>query len=104
MVRGLYFANHGQILPPSCPTQAKLLTCEGGEWWAGRLAQLPELWVSERGGCEWMMYTSPADPHSVYCLMWINGVYFEGASGKLVDDDDESAGPSPPLDELIRTP
>jgi len=51
-----------------------------------------------------MMSTDAVDPYSVLCLMWINGVYFEGASGKLVDDDDESAGPSPPLDELIRTP
>jgi hypothetical protein len=98
MVRGLYFANHGQILPPSCPTQAKLLTREEGESWVQLLAQWPELWVSERGGCEWMMYTGPADPHGVLCLMWINGVYFMGASGEFVDDDDEdSTVPSPPL-------
>jgi hypothetical protein len=98
MVRGLYFANHGQILPPSCPTQAKLLTREEGESWAELLAQLPEVWVGEQGGgCEWMMGTDPVDPHSVLCLMWVNGVYFEGASGKLVDDDDESTAPSPPL-------
>jgi hypothetical protein len=45
-----------------------------------------------------MMYTSPADPHSVYCLMCIDGVYFIGASGEFVDDDDEdSTEPVPPL-------
>ena len=98
MVRGLYFAAHGQILPPSRPTQAKVLTREEGESWVQLLAQSSELWLSERGGCEWMMYTSPTDPHSVYCLMCISGVYFMGASGEFVDyDDEDSIGPSPPL-------
>jgi hypothetical protein len=98
MVRGLYFANHGQILPPSCPTQAQLLTREEGESWLQLLARSPELWLSKQGGgCEWMMFTSPRDPHSVLCLMWINGVYFSGASGEFVDDDVEhSTVPSPP--------
>ena len=65
MVWGLYFANHGQILPPSCPTQANLLTREQGESWLHLLTGLPELWVGEQSGCEWMMVTDPVDPHSV---------------------------------------
>jgi len=52
MVRGLYSANHGQILPPSCPTQAKLLTREEGESWLHLLAGLPELWTGKLDGCE----------------------------------------------------
>jgi hypothetical protein len=106
MVRGLYFANHGQILPPSCSTEAELLTREEGESWVRLLAQSPELWLGEQGDgdCAWMMFTSPTDPHSVYCPMCIDGVYFVGASGEFLDDDDEDpTEPVPPVASLIRT-
>ena len=91
MIRGLYFANHGRVLPSSCPTQAKVLTREEGDRWAELLARSWGLWVAQQGDaeCVWMMFTSPGDPESVLCLHSFNGVYFAGVSGTFVDNADE---------------
>lgn len=88
MVRGLYFAVHGRILPTECPVEVDECEQERGATGLSYLLSDPDHYLGQRGAkdVQWLM-SSPdiGGKNSALCmLLFRGGVFYYGRTGEFV--------------------